>query len=207
MGHMLVDFLFLFVIVSLVMIVYIRQIRIKEISDELIKVLSKNIDFLTEFQKKQEIVHLKNTIKLYSQFQVILKISKCDYISFFKYDYSKRYVVLHFLLSIDEKGSIIQESMLDKLPATSNLLTLNILNSDGTDLHSISINNIKENDIKVYQIMKYRGVSKLYYQNVFKEEENPLGFISISYKDENYEIPECDKVEILRIIEKIKSFL
>lgn len=207
MTHLLVDILFLFVIAFLVTIVYIRQIKYKKVSDDLIKILNKNVEFLTEFSRKQETIQLKNTIKLYSQFQVILKISNCDFISFFKYDYSKRYIVLHFLLSIDDKGTIVQESMLDKLPATSNLLTLNIINSDDTDLHSIKASEIREKDDKVYQIMKYRGISKIYYQNLFKDKENPLGFISLSYKDENFDLPEADKIEILRIIEKIKSFL
>lgn len=207
MGHILVDILFLFVISFLVFIVYIRQIKHKIVSAELIKVLDKNIDFLTHFYRQQEVIHLKNTIQLYSQFQIILKISKCDFISFFKYDYTKRYVILHFLLSIDEKGIIVQESMLDKLPVTSNLLTLNIMKSDDNDLYSININEIKENDEKVYQVMKYRNISKIYYQNLFKDKDNPLGFISISYKDENFEMPDGDKEEILRIIEKMKSYL
>jgi hypothetical protein len=191
----------------LISLIYIRQFKHKKVTDDFIKILNKNVDFLTELSRKQETIQLKNTIKLYSQFQVILKISKCDYISFFKYDYSKRYVILHFLLSTDEKGSIIQESMLDKLPATSNLLTLNIINSDDTDLHSINASEIREKDDKVYQIMKYRNISKMYYQNIFKDMDNPLGFIALSYIDENFIIPEADKIEILRIIEKIKSFL
>lgn len=55
--------------------------------------------------------------------------------------------------------------------------------------------------------MQYRGINKLYYQNVYKNQENPLGFISLSYKDENYKLLDTDKEEILRIIEKMKSYL
>lgn len=207
MSHTIIDFIFLLIIVFLVFSIYLRQFKTKKVSDNLISILDKNVDLLTEFYRKQEIVNLKHTIQLYSQFQIILKISHADFISFFKYDYSRKYVILHFLLSVDDKGTIVQESMLDKLPATSNLLTLNILKAGGEDLYSINVDQIKEKDEKVYQIMKYRNINKLYYQNIFKEVENPLGFISISYKDENYEIPEGDKNEILRIIEKIKTYL
>lgn len=150
MSHIFVDFIFLFVIVFLVILIYLRQIRHKKLSDDLIKVLSKNVDFLTDFYHRQEIVSLKNTIQLYSQFQVLLKISKCDYISFFKYDFTKRYVTLHFILSIDDRGFIVQESMLDKLPVTSNLLTLSIIKTDDKDLYSTTAHEMREKDEKVY---------------------------------------------------------
>jgi hypothetical protein len=181
--------------------------RHKESYLNLLKIISKNVDFLIDFYKKQEVTYLKNTIELYSQFQIILKISKCDFISFFKYDYSKRYVVLHFILSVDEKGTIIQESMLDNLPASSNLLTLNIMKSDDKDLYSITTKELKDKNIKSYEVMEYREIKNIYYQNIFNNKENPLGFVTISYKNENYVIPDSDKIEILRIIEKIKSYI
>jgi hypothetical protein len=207
MNHIFVDITFFLIITVLLLIVYIRQMRCKEISNNLIKILSKNVDFLTEYYKKQEIILLKNTIQLYSQFQIILKISKCDYVSFFKYDFSKRYIMIHFLLSVDDKGTIVQESVLDNLPATSNLLTLNIMKTDDKDLYSIKTSALKEKNEKTYEMIESRGIKKIYYQNVFKDKENPLGFVSISYKNEDYIISEDDKKEILRIIEKMKTYL
>ena len=207
MNHQVIDFIFLLIITFLVILIYLKQFKSKRVSDNLIGILNKNVEFLTEYYRKQEIINLKRTIQLYSQFQIILKISQANYISFFKYDYSRKYVILHFLLSVDDKGTIVQESMLDKLPVTSNLLTLNIMRSDDNDLYSIDVNEIKEKDEKVYQVMKYRNISKMFYKNIYKDKENPLGFISISYQTENFKLSEGDKFEILRIIEKIKTYL
>jgi len=207
MDHSIIDILLVSTIVILLLIFYFNRIRREKSYLELFKILSKNTEFLTEYQKKQEITQLKNTIKIYSQFQIILKISKCDFVTFFKYDYSNRYVILHFLLSIDSKGCIIQENSLDKLPISGNLLALNVLKSDDTDLYTLYTDEIKgKNDI-VYHSTKEKGVNKIYYQNVFINRENPLGFITLSYKDKNFELPEDDKVEVLRIIENIKSYL
>lgn len=207
MNNITIDIIFLLIISIFLTIIYIKQMRHKESYLNLLKIISKNVDFLIDFYKKQEVTYLKNTIELYSQFQIILKISKCDFISFFKYDYSKRYVVLHFILSVDEKGTIIQESMLDNLPASSNLLTLNIMKSDDKDLYSITTKELKDKNIKSYEVMEYREIKNIYYQNIFNNKENPLGFVTISYKNENYVIPDSDKIEILRIIEKIKSYI
>jgi len=207
MGHIFVDIMFLLVLSFLLALIYIRQYKHKKVSDDLIKILSKNVDFLNDFYRRQEIIQLKNTIQLYSQFQVILKISKADYISFFKYDYSNKFVVLHFLLSVNDKGVILQDSKLEDLPVASSLVTLNIMKSDNNELYSILVDNVKEKDESVYNVMKRRGVNKMYYQNIYKEESNPLGYIALSYKNIDYVLPDDDKIEVLRIIEKIKTYL
>ena len=59
----------------------------------------------------------------------------------------------------------------------------------------------------MFKNLKDKNINTIYYQNVFKNKENPLGFISMSYKDKGYILPEDDKVEILRIIEKMKSLI
>jgi hypothetical protein len=167
----------------------------------------KILNTLNTLHKNQEIINLKKTIELYSQFQILLKISKCDYISLFKYDYTKKFVILHFLLSVDEKGVILQDSKLEDLPVASSVITLNIMRSDNDNLYSLLVDEVKEKDITIYNIMLKRGINKIYYQNIYKDEFNPLGYVAISYKNINYELPEEDKIEILRIIEKIKSYL
>ena len=207
MYHSIIDIFLVSIIMILSLVFYINRIRREKTYSDLFKLLSKNAEFLAEYQKKQEIIQLKNTIKIYSQFQIILKISKCDYITFFKYDYSNRYVILHFLLSMDSKGCIIQENSLDKLPISGNLLALNVLKTDDTDLYTLYTDEMKgKNDI-VYHSTKEKGINKIYYQNVFVNKDNPLGFITLSYKDTNFELHEDDKVEVLRIIENIKSYL
>lgn len=205
--HVFIDLFISLIILGLVFIVYLKQKEYKKGSDTLIKVLSENINFFTQLYKKQEVVNLKKSIDLYSQFQIILKISKCEFVSFFKYDYSNRYILLHFILSINSNGKIIQTSLLDNVPITANLDILNILKSDDNDLYLLSPNEIEGKNDSLYKNLKEREINTIYYQNIFRDKENPLGFISLSYTDESYDLPQEDKIEILRIIEKMKSLI
>lgn len=207
MLHIFIDLLASFIILGVVLLIYYKQKEYKKNSDYLIDILNKNVEFLTELYKKQEVINLKKSIDLYSQFQIILKISKCDYVSFFKYDYSSRYIILHFILSIDSKGSIIQMNLLDNLPVTANLTILNILKSDDNDLYLLSPTEIEGKNDDLFDHLTEYGINSIYYQNVFNNRENPLGFISLAYKEENYILHNDDKIEILRIIEKMKSLI
>lgn len=207
MLHIFIDLLASFIILGVVLLIYSKQKEYKKNSDQLIDILSKNVEFLTELYKKQEVINLKKSIDLYSQFQIILKISKCDYVSFFKYDYSSRYIILHFILSIDSNGSIIQMNLLDNLPVTANLSILNILKSDDNDLYLLSPSEIEGKNDDLFGHLTEHGINTIYYQNVFKSKENPLGFISLAYKNEKHILPKDDKIEILRIIEKMKSLI
>ena len=200
-----VHILSLLIIFILTILVYKKQIKYKKVCDDLAGSLSKNVEFLTVFSKHQEILQLKSTIKLYSKFQIILKISNCNYVTFFKYDYSQRYIILHFILSVDEKGCIIQDGLLDDLPVTDSLLTLNLIKTDNNDLYELNLNNIKEKNI--HNVIIKSEINKVYYQNIYKDKSNPLGFISLSYKDKNFTLLDDDKNEILRIIEKMKTYL
>ena len=204
---MIIDFSFFFVLVLVLIYIHIKQFRYRKTSEDLIKMMDKHVNFLTDMMRKKEVEDLKNMINLYAEFQTIFKISKANYLSFFKYDFSKRYILLHFILSIDDKGSIIQNSMLDRLPASSNLLTLRLLKADGDDLYDIEIDKIEEIDKNIHDIMKSRGIKKIYYQNIYKDVNRPFGYIAISFKDKDYVMPDGDKIEILRIIEKVKHYI
>jgi len=205
--HVFIDLFLSFIILMLVLVIYIKQQTYKKNSDGLIRILSNNVQFLTDLHRKQEVIDLKKAIDLYSQFQIILKISKCDYVTFFKYDYSKRHILLHFILSIDINGKIIHTDALDKMPLTANLSMLTILKSDDNDLYPLLLNEIEEKNYYMFKSIKNRGINTIFYQNIIKNKETPIGFISLGYKSENYIIPQEDKVEILRIIEKIKSLI
>jgi hypothetical protein len=207
MQIILLNILTLVITIFFLILLYLKQNNCNKLSNELVNILEKNIKFIDEFSKKQEIIQLKNTINIYSKFQVILKISKADYISFFKYDYSKRFIVLHFIISVDEKGYIIHKSALDDLPISSNLLTLNIIQSKDKDLYTLNIDELDCKNHTAYDMMCRKGINKIYYQNIFKNKENPFGFIVLSYKDKNFKLPDSDKTEVLRIIEQIKSYL
>jgi len=145
-------------------------------------------------------------VELYSEVQTILKISESSSISLFRYDYTKSYITLHFIFSINKKGEIFHESFMDKLPATSNMLNLEILKSNGEDLYDFKIESIKDIDMKAYQMLKYREIQKIYFRNIKKDINSPLGYIAFSYKDD-YEIDENQREEIMRITTKISELL
>lgn len=203
--------LFLLIIILLILllniIIYYNLYNQKIFSDNLVDALTENIDFINDFQTELEIHHLKKIIKLYSQFQIILRISKCDYVSFFKYNYAKKYVDIHFILSVDSNGFIIQESLLDNTPVASNFLTLDIMNSSQDCFNLITESYMKDNATYIYNAMRNKEVKKMYYNNIYKNSGTPFGFLLISYKDDSYELSEKEESEVLKIIDKIKSFL
>lgn len=208
MAHFVIHLFFSFIIFLIVIYIYYRQIRCKEIHNEIIKVLNKNVDFIIEYNKKQEINTLKNTIQLSSYLQIILKIAKSDYITFFKYDYSQKYVKLDFITSMSSDGTIIQNSILDHIPVTSNILLLDIIKSDDKDFYCSTDSEVKEKNNIVSEVLEKREVKKVYYQNVFKQNlDTPVGFITLAYKDENSTLAESSKDEIKKMIEKMKIYL
>lgn len=207
MDHTFIDILFISIIIILYLLAYFKQVRQHRSYTNLTEILSKNVDFLLEYHKKKEIKELKNSIQLYTKFQIISKISKCNYVSFFRYDYSKRFVTLDFLLTINSNGCIIQESALDKLPMSGCLLTLNILNSKKDNFYTLYANDLKDKHNHIHTAMLNKEISKIYYHNVYKDNTNPFGIILISYKDDNVELLEDDKNEILRIVDNMKCCL
>jgi len=178
-------------------------------SNDLAYVLNKNMELLVHFERKHDIKQLKNSIQLYSLFQIVLKIANADYVSFFKYDYSKKFLPINFIVTVDKKGHAIQKSELDNIPASSNLLTLDIIRSDDKDLCYKYVEDIKSDcdDNIIYNAYNSKEISKLYYQNIFVDCDMPTGFIIFAYKNKDFVIPEYDKEDILNIIEKMKNYI
>lgn len=204
--HTIIELLSISIVLVLFVTSYYKYKRCKKSSEILITFLSKNIDFLTDFYKKQEIVNLKNNIKLYSKFNIITKISKCDYITYFRYDYSHRYISLRFIFSLDINNNLTKDNILDEVPIAGDILKTNLLNKDDSDLSVVYSDDLKENFGLVYKALLNRDIKKLYYHNIFKHDDKPLAFIVLSYKDE-YVLPEDDKTEILRIFKKLNLYL
>lgn len=178
-----------------------KQSKNIKISKNLYKFLDKNWEFLTNIHRKKVIEELKSSIHIYSKFQIIQKISNADFISFFKYNYSKRYIDLDFLFSIDNNGNILQNSVLYNLPITGDLLIKNILASD-CDLCSMDVEDLKT--CAIYDNLIQRELNKIFYQNIFKYNEDiPLAFVTISYKDKDYILSDDDKFEIIRILSTV----
>ena len=167
--------------------IYLYLSKYRKNSDHLIDVLRKNVEYLENYKKQQEVDNLRKVIKLYSQLQIIMKLFKCDYTSFFRYTYNKRYVELYFLLAIDNNGIIIKELETEKLPVISSFITLNIMKNNNKKFDFMIVENIKDKSSFLYESFKFRGVKKLYYKNIYKD-DIPFGGILLSYKDEKYKI-------------------
>lgn len=205
MNYLISNLLILCAIILLFTFMYIKQKKCKKVSDNLFYFLNKNLDFLTEMQHKNNEAEILKSIKVYSKFQIIQKISGCDYLSFFKYDHSKRHIELNYIFLMNNKGSIIPRSEYDKLIITNELIKLNLLKSDDNDLSYVEYEDIKEFDT-VTNIIKNRELRGFYYKNIIYNDK-PVGFITIGFKNRDYFIPEHDKIEILRILDKIKSII
>ena len=67
------------------------------------------------------------------------------------------------------------------------------------DIHHVYLKDMIENT-KIYNAMVYKETKKIYYLNAYKKNiKKPYGLIAISYKDDEYIMPNEDKEEILRI--------
>jgi len=195
----------IFVNLILISFMYIKFIRSKR-CELAIKFLNKNLDLLYEVYRKQYSNDLKKMVELYSEIQTILKISESSSISLFRYNYAKSYIILQFMFCVNKNGEIQHQSFMDKLPATSNMLNLEILKSDSNNLHNLKTEIIKDVDMKAYQLLKHRGVEKIYFRNIRKNESSPLGYVVFSYQND-YEIDDSQREEIMRITTKISELL
>lgn len=150
------------------------------------------------------IEEISNTIEFYEKFSYILKISNADFIALFKYDYSKRYITTNFILSLDKNNNINYYTEHGVLPVTINEVSLKILNSDNSDVHELYMSDLQNNPISLRSI--YKKTFKLYWQNIFKKNINPIGYIVLAYENE-YKISEKDKELITDFIKKIAILL
>ena len=110
-----------------------NQKKNKKLFKNLDKFLNKNLSLLVEINKKKIISDLNNSIQIYSKFQIIQKVSNANFVSFFTYDHSKKFIDLNFMFSIDNDSKIIQDSIFNGLSITGELLAFDILKS-GNDL-------------------------------------------------------------------------
>lgn len=188
-------------------ITYIKQLKSQKVSNELYNFLDKNLEFLNTMHRKKVAAQIKNSLEVYLQFQIIQKITKADYITFFKYDYSKKYVGLNFMFSIDANGSMIQNSIFEDLSLTGNLLTMDVFKSINCDLCDLKLNDFEHKCPEIHGFMKQKEVHKIYFRNIFKDQnhESPVAFIVVSYKDANHILSDDDKNEIKRILNTIND--
>ena len=135
----IIQSIFILINLLIIIVIFLKLIKYKNCG-QVIAILNKNLDLLDNIYKRKCVSDLSNMIKLYSEVQTILKISESSSISLFKYNYSKKYLTLHFMFSINKNGEISHESYLDKLPATSNILNLEILKSE--NLTNITIDKL-----------------------------------------------------------------
>lgn len=204
MLHLFIDILIVLIMCLLFLFVYNKQKKCKIVYNNLYNFINKNIDFLTEIHHKQIANELQNSIKIYSKFQIIQKISKSDYLSFFKYDSNLNF---NYLFLIDNKGNIVQHSNFDKFIITEELKKSKVIKNNSEELLCIELNNINENENfdNISSIIKSRELNKFYYKNLFNEKTT--GFFALSYKDKEFVLDGDDKFEILRILENIKKLL
>jgi len=161
-----------------------------------IRMLSTKHNLLKLLYRKQTLHNMKKMIDLHRELQSILKISKSSYISLFKYNYTKRYITLNFLFSINNNDEIIYENYLNELPATSNTLNLKILKSDGLDnIDSVGLNKISQ----------YSDIKKMYFKNI-KKNSVSVGYVAFSYLSD-YQVDFEQRREIEKITNKISELL
>lgn len=200
--HIVINIIIFIIMIVFMIYFYHKQLIFERKTIKFNEFIENNNNIINNIYRKKEADEIKKTIQLYSQFQVISKVANCDYISYFKYDYTKENISINFVFTL-HNNSILEDTLLYDLGNNISMDTLKFSSDD--DLNFISVNDVK--NINIYKSMKYKGTNKIYYKNIFKNSDNPVGFVAISYKDINYTISKGDKIEINRMIGKIKNYI
>ena len=204
MQDLYINTIMLFIFMFILTVFYIKLKNCKITSKNLSMIINKNEVLIDRIYKNCEVIKLKNNIELFSNIQIISKISKANYISFFKYNYSKKYVSLDFIFSVDDKGMVVKNSILDEIPVSDGLLSMDIMRHN-KNLDYIDIDTIKNRNTSIFNILLTKGINKIYYQNIFKNDNLPFVFVVFSYNTYDYIIERIDRIEICRILEESKS--
>lgn len=185
----------------LFVIIIVKQNKFEKTTNKILNILNSNIDNINKIHRSNIISKLKNTIHIYSQFQIIQKISNADYVSLAKCNYINNKINLDFLFSIDDNTNIMKKSLLDDVSLCANCFSLDDLNPNH-NIKIIDIDKIKSESEAVFHIIKYFKVKKIYRKNIYDENDILTNIIFFSYEDENYIMNDDDKNEICRIIKE-----
>jgi len=172
----------------------------------LFEFISRNIDFLTYHENIQYMNMLKETGTLFSYYQRISSDLNFNYMSFFKYDYTKGYISLDFLFTMNNSGKLIDDRVLDELPVTSSKIATTILRSD-KDFNYIYLDDIKSlnHNKDIYNIFKERSVHKIYYKKIYNEVDR-LGFFFVTYTEEHTMSDDEQKI-FLDVMNHVKTLI
>lgn len=204
----LLNIIFVLMCVIFLILLKMKCLKSNKISNDLVGFISRSSEILTRYEKKQESVQLRNSIKLYSLIRVILKIVNPDYISFFKYNYNQyNEQEMSFLFSVDSDGIALQNSYLEKIPTVSNILKLAASKKNDGDIDYLYSDDIEDKNDDFYQVLLKRNISKVYFKSVYNSKDEPVGLILLSYKNKEHVLSDDDKNDALKIIEETKNFI
>jgi len=176
--------------------------------NKLLFFLSKNIENIVKYKSDNYINMLRMSSLLFHNCQKIIQVSKSEFMTYFKYDYSKGYITLNFLFTINKKGLYVDNLSTFDLPLSSNIITSKLLKCDN-NFNSLYIDDIKDyNDAKdIYIELKKRNINKIYYKNLYTDiytklkesSSNRVGLFMISYTDDHI-MTEDEQSSIMNII-------
>ena len=209
MIHILISLLFVIfsvVIIYLSFKIYFNKMKFHK---DLLSLLSKNNEILNNFERNRKGEEIKDNIQLYSHIKICSKISKSDYVTLYKYDYSKSNIDIDFLMLVDDNGRNINKSIFDNKMIMSDLIISDIIKCKNIDFQYNYLDDIDNEENKLLYLSLYdKNITKIYYKNIFKSDEiNPVGFIIFYYKDADYVLLEDDKDDILNNITEISKYI
>lgn len=204
---MLLNIVFLLMCLVFLILLKSKCKKSYKVSNDLIGFISRSSEILTKYEKMQESIQLRKSIKLYSLTQILLNISKSDYISFFKYVNDENDNKIDFLFSFDSNGDALQHSYLDKKNISYDLLKIIDINDINNDINYIYFYDINIDNNYFCNALKKRNLNKIYFKNIYDSNDDRIGLIMFLYKDRNYILSETDKIDMFKIIEETKYFL
>lgn len=205
----LLNIFFLFACLTFLIMLKIKFLKSNKVSNDLVGFISKSSEILDKYEKKQEVIQLRNSIKLYSLIRIVLNMDSPDLISFFKYNYNQydNNHELNFIFTVDSNGFALQHTYLDEKIIFMELSKIIKSKNIDYELSHVYLDDIKNDYNYFYEATLKRNLNKVYFKNIYNSNNEPIGLILLGYKDKNHNILDDDKIELCRILDETKHFL
>jgi len=204
MMHDLLHILLILIPVVFFLILFSKLFKLEKLFGSMSIFLDKNMEILNRAYRVRVAEELKKSLSILIKFQIIQKISKSNYLTFYKYNYSQKYIELDFDFSIRD-GVLVDNTPFEKILLSGDILTLDFFKKINCEFCELNIDELEFCEKGIYQSIKDGNITKIYYKHIFNKNDkyNPVAIVFMSYKDCDFELVDDEKSEIIRILKNI----
>jgi hypothetical protein len=184
----------------LFIIIIFKQNKTENTTNKMFSILDYNIDNINKIHRLNVVKRLKSNLDIYSKYQIIQKVSKANYVSLLRCDYSNRSIDLDVIFTIDQHSNIYKKFFLDNIKINAKFLTNDIINNN-YEIKKLDFNSL--NNETFVSLIRKSNINNIYYKNIYNE-QGILEYVTLFlYKDND--LLNNDIVEIDRILKEAEK--